>query len=432
MLFCSLAGHDTLARWAAAGTVVPFIVGVAQYFGALDFFNEGQLYSTIGNGNTFFMWLSISLPFCVSAAMHEKGAKKALFTILSAAILVFILVSKVHGAWAAALAGLAASAVFSQIKNSPGRIRQFIAFSVLAAIGFLNAVVIHVGRDIDAGQVSYSVATRLLHSTDVLRMGMAHPFSGWGIGTFMAFFPGYQTRNFGFEMIRAHQEYLQLFSETGVVGIVCFAAVAFVIIDSLLKHDHDASAGGAAAAGVLAAAAAASFSSFPVHEPASACYILAAVGIALGRPRVEPDVIPGMHEIPPVRKTITTICILLLVLLWTTFASAPLFAEIYMRKGVDLVRDGDYAGGRNCFITAARLNPMNGYANYLAGTSLLYTRDYEKAMTYLDKALALRDFGALHFVMGSVYLRQGDESRARYHFIKARDRSYKREIPVLR
>ena len=53
---------------------------------------------------------------------------------------------------------------------------------------------------------------------DGFRVVREHPFFGWGLGTFSTVYPSFRSFYSKFEVNEAHNDFLQLLVETGVVG----------------------------------------------------------------------------------------------------------------------------------------------------------------------------------------------------------------------
>jgi O-antigen ligase len=77
-------------------------------------------------------------------------------------------------------------------------------------------------------QQELSGGTRISIDRDCLRMWWARPLIGWGLGTFPTAYPQFRTFYTTFFVNEAHNDYLQLLTETGVVGFGI--AVWFLVV----------------------------------------------------------------------------------------------------------------------------------------------------------------------------------------------------------
>ncbi|XCN74783.1 MAG: O-antigen ligase family protein [Candidatus Electrothrix aestuarii] len=71
---------------------------------------------------------------------------------------------------------------------------------------------------------------------DTLRMIYERPFFGWGPGTFSVAFPAYQTQGFDQKIVNyAHNDYLELAANTGVLGLTAFISGFLALYISCLR-----------------------------------------------------------------------------------------------------------------------------------------------------------------------------------------------------
>lgn len=97
--------------------------------------------------------------------------------------------------------------------------------------------------ELDAG-------TRLALARSSLEMGAARPWWGWGLGTWPAVYPAYARFDDGLRFNAAHDEYAQLWAETGALGCALALGVAVAYGRGVLAREprRDGGARGAKAA----------------------------------------------------------------------------------------------------------------------------------------------------------------------------------------
>jgi O-antigen ligase len=130
-------------------------------------------------------------------------------------------------------------------------------------------------------------AARLLIHRDSVRMFVAHPFLGSGLGTFPTVFPHYRVFYDGFLINHAHDDYLELLLETGLAGfgvMIWFIVVLYrqgVRNIRLINFSPTAMMSTAALAACMGLLAH-SFMDFNLHIPANAAlfYVMCAVATA--------------------------------------------------------------------------------------------------------------------------------------------------------
>lgn len=112
-----------------------------------------------------------------------------------------------------------------------------------------------------------------------------YPILGAGLDAFGTAFPHYDTWNGAFRVEQAHNDYLQILSDAGILGFSCVAAFvyllfrkSFAIIGAETEHNRRSIAIGAMAGcfGILVH----SFFDFPLRTPANAFFFLLLVVLA--------------------------------------------------------------------------------------------------------------------------------------------------------
>ena len=113
------------------------------------------------------------------------------------------------------------------------------------------------------------------------------PVFGSGAGTFDHVFRLYQDPSLPGRWTFAHNDYLNLFTDTGLVGFALGAAAVVLAMRRIvpLRHSHNPVTRAVAIAGVLGLSAVAvhSVADFPLQEPAFALLFFMLAGIAYGR-----------------------------------------------------------------------------------------------------------------------------------------------------
>ncbi|MCD6312168.1 MAG: tetratricopeptide repeat protein [Elusimicrobia bacterium] len=179
-------------------------------------------YATFGNQNFFAAYLVIALPF----VLELFNDKKLLWKIFAAAgVTVFALDFYYIGSRGGILAASFGAALWFYLRHA----RKIKHIKKIVFIGFLAALcVIYAKRSFWMRQT-----TRLLIWRDTLVMAVKNPL-GVGPGAFAVSFPDYasdalkkiypQKKNI---VNFAHNEYLEIFAELGLPGIVLFMIILF-------------------------------------------------------------------------------------------------------------------------------------------------------------------------------------------------------------
>jgi O-antigen ligase len=118
-----------------------------------------------------------------------------------------------------------------------------------------------------------------------LKIFLANPILGTGLDSFAAAFTPYDTWNGSFRIEQAHNDYLQILADAGILGFACVAAFIFLLFKKSLQVIGTATDNfrRSAAIGALAGCFGVlihSFFDFPLRTTANAFYFLTLVVIA--------------------------------------------------------------------------------------------------------------------------------------------------------
>ncbi|MEP6985812.1 MAG: O-antigen ligase family protein, partial [Chloroflexota bacterium] len=80
-------------------------------------------------------------------------------------------------------------------------------------------------RGVDITPENFAVAERLAHWQAAINMITAHPFLGVGFGNYAAAYPSYQLINWNEPLGHAHNYYLNIFAEVGIIGLLVYGKV---------------------------------------------------------------------------------------------------------------------------------------------------------------------------------------------------------------
>ncbi|HEX8287393.1 MAG TPA: O-antigen ligase family protein [Pyrinomonadaceae bacterium] len=162
---------------------------------------------------------------------------------------------------------------------------------VLALLGGLFGAVLMLGGDQSllrgVGLTSTEdVSSGRTHFWSVaLKIFLDHPILGAGLNAFGVAFTKYDTWSGTFRVEQAHNEYLQILADAGIVGCACVAAFIYLLFKNSLSaiEATESAYRKAAARGALAGCLGIlihSFFDFPLRTPANAFFFLILVVIA--------------------------------------------------------------------------------------------------------------------------------------------------------
>jgi O-Antigen ligase len=207
----------------------------ANYFYAFDSVNRasGALPDPIALGNV--LALAAPLTFC-AALSAKRGAQRTAFMVLGLLLVVGLVATLSRMSWIGAVAGTIVVLFFIPRRraiSAAGALVIIMSLAVAAAIGFggkpflqrLQSIANPTASSVKTAQ---SDKTRLELQRTALDVGEQHPIAGVGLGDLppylVARVPGAELSG------HAHDTYLNLFAETGAIGL---GGVALVFIGAV-------------------------------------------------------------------------------------------------------------------------------------------------------------------------------------------------------
>ncbi len=275
--------------WLAAGQA---LLGVAQYLTGyrkiLWYEKTRYLEDATGtyiNHNHFAGLLVLALaPALGLAAARLLGGKRSgvLYSGIAVLLLLGLLFSRSRMGIAAGLAAFLFFGAYLWAKLPRRRGAPVMALIPLAALVY--------GAWIGLGPVAWRFAQtverpddRLTIWKDSWRLVEQRPLFGWGAGTFPAVYAAVRTEPSDLRWMEAHNDYLQLLCELGVVGVGLFFGPLFLLVGRLARQAWRASGlqgrGKAALAASLAAILLHEMVDFHLYIPANAFWILTLAGM---------------------------------------------------------------------------------------------------------------------------------------------------------
>ncbi len=77
-------------------------------------------------------------------------------------------------------------------------------------------------RGVDITGENYAIIERLAHWQAAVNMATAHPWLGVGLGNYEVAYPDYRLINWKFPLGHAHNYYLNVFAEAGIIGLTAY------------------------------------------------------------------------------------------------------------------------------------------------------------------------------------------------------------------
>ncbi len=177
-------------------------------------------------------------------ALNASGSRGALIGA-AAAITAMALTRLAHPLRWLSVAALAALIAFeSGLLNPPASLE-----SQLAEYGDIDV------RDAYLTPISFSTIERLAHWQAAVRMIEAQPVVGVGFGNYGAAYEDFRLINWPNALGHAHNYYLNIFAETGVLGLCAYLALWGIVIASAVRSARSTQPGAWLALGIVGACA---------------------------------------------------------------------------------------------------------------------------------------------------------------------------------
>jgi O-antigen ligase len=246
LLFLLVADAAKRFRKSVWVPVFPLIVigGLEAAWGFLQHSTEA-VSGTYRDRNLFAGLLQMILPFSLmcSVAILYRGRKHGAFRIASAimasvplavagVIFVAIVLSFSKMGLVSTIVSLFIMGIVGLGATLTGRHRWF-AFSALALLAILIFVLAPPSKLVEQlGSVAFDQTAegRWPIAKDTLRLITAFPLFGSGLGTYSPALLRYQTSEFNLAWTLAHNDYLQILSELGVIGALIPAALMAAVL----------------------------------------------------------------------------------------------------------------------------------------------------------------------------------------------------------
>ena len=260
----------------------------------------GLIYGPYVNHNHYAGLMELLLPFpLVLAATSLTSGNRKIVTGATAALMAgSIFLSGSRGGMLAFVAQMIVLAVLLLRKRQSGwkqplMLGGFLAMVVVFLIWMGGAELTQRLASIHAeAREEMNGGFRLTIDRDCLRMFMKRPMLGWGLGTFPITYPGFRSFYTNFFVNQAHNDYLQLLVETGLVGFsiaIWFLVVVFRQAAAKLQNWSETASGSLTVAAMLGCVGIMvhSFLDFNLQIPANAALFYVLCGMAAAAPLQE-------------------------------------------------------------------------------------------------------------------------------------------------
>jgi tetratricopeptide (TPR) repeat protein len=196
---------------------------------------EGRAFATFIGPNALAGFLLLSLPAALSLALIAKTLRLRLFAWICSGFLVAALILTLSKAGIVIAAILLV--VFAALSTRGKRRRIAVGLLGLAATVVFLAILLARGGAVDISRpllsLQSSFAGRVGFWETSLEITERFPMRGSGIGTFGNIYPRFQRS--GAYSQHAHNSYLEMFAETGLVGGALFLVILGLVLSAIVR-----------------------------------------------------------------------------------------------------------------------------------------------------------------------------------------------------
>jgi O-antigen ligase len=265
--------RDTFVALLVLAGLANAVIGIYQYYGGSGalhlLINERHFraFGTFGQPNPFGGFMGLTLPLALAGLLTtlvtiyqrwratrsasttltpETVIRCIFYVVATASIAIALYMSYSRGAWlgiavavgvmvfalprrfthSLLLAGAALLLVGAVIIS--GRLPAGIA----ARLSTVTEDIFNVRdvRGVDINPENYAVIERLAHWQAAINMATQHPWMGVGLGNYEVAYPYFRLINWKFPLGHAHNYYLNVLAETGIIGLVFYSTFIVSIL----------------------------------------------------------------------------------------------------------------------------------------------------------------------------------------------------------
>jgi len=305
-LVSQLFSASSKREWNALGLAVAIYTSSLALFAILQFFSDpvqiywsiqpsqgGYIFGPYVNHNHYAGLMEMLIPltggFLLPLARTRERTVLIGFGLIIAVVSVLICGSRGGVVSLAVESVIVGTILFSKYGYSNGRRLPALYFAAIAVILILfiwivpDGIVARLATITNPTEITYEDRDKM--ALDSLHMYLKHPWLGYGIGSFAAIYPQYQSFPTDHYIDHAHNDYLELLAETGTAGgllmavsLGLFFIQGFRALRFRLRHEIGWIQLGAAVGccGILVH----SCVDFNLHIPANAAWFSALLAIA--------------------------------------------------------------------------------------------------------------------------------------------------------
>lgn len=435
--------------------ITSFIVSmytILHYYGLIPYLREfGPVVSPIGQKNWTSNYVALIFPILFSFFLLEPLKKnKILYFFLLSILYATLMICQSRGIWISIILtlifGICVIIKFKLFKifykNKKWLAFLLVTFLIITIIystdNPLNKSAITVTeRAISTfDEKDPSINNRLLIWNTTFGMIKEKPILGSGIGSFKMNYLNYQAEHlknnpyyakYYSNAREAHNEYLQIGAELGIIGLGIFLLIFFIFFLMIIKYfnqeknDRKKIIVFGLSLGVICFLIHSLFT-FPLHVPALGSAFFMIIGLTVvyiknSGPSYSDKKIRKLKMIILKYKTVTMFIILFIsCFLIFNFVIKPYIAELTYFQGMKYSQENNYNGALQKFNYAVEYDPHNGRILHALGSTYYNLGIYDKAEINLKNSLKYSVDVKTFYNLGLIYFQTGLYDKAENEF----------------
>ena len=462
--------HLIAGTMALTGSLVA-LVGLFQHLGIYGFYSPWSLpVSTIGNVNFVAEYYNVVFPISLAAIFVFRNIwVRAGLSVACVLMGYHLVILRSRGGWLGMVLGLVILGGIALLRHFRVGRRLLDGFLALVVVVGLSWPVvtemvsgIQLGPDRDLGRVMTSTwqsMTRRLEDAmrlrddstrqrvnlweDSVRLVFDRPLLGVGVGNYAFQIPRYMGREsleikqrmeqrLGREMMafRAHNEYLEVWAETGIVGVIIFGVLLYQLVGAvygLLKR-YLQGEGDFLIAGLAAAVGATLFHSFfssNLQDPASAVHFWMVAGLIWSL-KLNADGRTPLELLATTARKVAlgVIAVGGVALVGTVVLGGyALLGEYHFRQGEVWFRRAAYDRAEAEFETAVQYRPARRFSAYqeLGKTQYNQHKWPDAILAFRQSLVHHPNSASTHYYLGRALAKSGNPKAGTTHLQRAID-----------
>ena len=377
-------------------------------FGASDLSGKWRTFGTLGNPNWTGEFLAVTALVSLGQLISIRSSSRSSPTsnrishhVRLAALILMILAlaaTLARGAWLAFIIGAIAFVVVRRFSEAPPKLKSIalgVSATTVAAVAVVVIPLLTSPASVDHLLNLKSVKGRIWMSAVTWKMIEGAPLIGHGLGTFGLLFPNYQAEAFSQPWAEpyisnasftsyAHNDYLQLWAELGLIGLLAFGALVWIVLKrgKALAGDPIALGCWAGVISLLINAAVA----FPFHLPTTLMlFVVLIAAVEAAVPRRKSD-LPITNIVPRVAVVVVTLGICFSAY-W--FSYHRYVSDSALWRAEAALANERWREAETEIRTAILYAPARSEPRIMLARTHLERGEYEQALKALDEAQKL-------------------------------------------